>query len=474
MSISRRVFLVRGGATLAAACAARSAAAAQIFRPEAFGAAGDGVTNDTAAFARLGAAVTAAGGGTIELRKTTYIVGEQKPVLQRGGRSSFAESKILELRGCRSPLTIRGNGARLRCAPGLRYGTFDPLTGEATHHPMPFLGGGIASPYSFMILIEGCTGSVEVAELELDGALPRLRIGGEYGDRGRQIPACGLGLVNNRGPETIRDVHAHHHGQDGLYIDGVDADIVPAASRRVIRVSSQYNGRQGCSVVGGRGYSFESCVFSHTGRSTVATSPGAGLDIEAEGGKKIRNLEFADCRFEDNFGVGMVADSGDSEGAIFRRCTFVGTTAWSAWPFKPRFRFERCTFVGALVRCFASPDPAKATQFDGCTFLDDPALSPTGKVYTADEPQHAIVDMGTSKNVQFVKCLFRLTHNGLLPWSWEAIYRDCRMEQKSSALAYPKGQYFGANVIVGNVNLFGTTLKGTLTLNGKVFRDYRW
>lgn len=473
MKLSRRTFVARGAVGWVAVSFSFSAAATRLFTPEMFGAAGDGVTNDTAAFRRLSEAVSASGGGIVEFRKTTYLVGEQRPASDPRERSSFVGSKILEFRGCSEALVIRGNGARLLCAPGLRYGTFNPTTGEATHHAVPFLGGEVASPYPFMILVEGCSGPIEIDNLELDGNLTHLRIGGPYGDKGWQIPASGLGLVNNKGPESVRNVYTHHHGQDGLYIDGVDPTTAPAATRRIIGVKSIYNGRQGCSIVSGKGYSFEGCDFSHTGRSTVASPPGSGVDIEAEV-KRIRDLRFADCRFVDNYGVGMVADSGDSEGASFQRCTFVGTTAWSAWPFKPRFRFDRCTFAGSVVRCFASEDPAQATQFYDCAFVDDPSLSPVGKIYTAGQPQHAIVDMGVSKNVMFVRCVFRLRRNGLLPWSWEAIYRDCRMEQRSSELAYPKGRYFGTNFITGNVNLFGTTLKGSLTLNGKLFRDTRW
>jgi hypothetical protein len=476
MAVSRRSLLRGGAAALGGALLPMRALTEEdrVFTPEMFGARGDGVTNDTAAMARLSSAVTANGGGIVHFRKTVYLVGEQIPALHRGGGYSFTGRPILEFVGCRGPLTIRGDGARLKCAPGLRYGTFDAETGEPTHHKMPFVGGDAASPYPFMIRIEKCNGPIEVSEIELDGNLPQLRIGGEYGDTGRQIPASGLGLLNNRGSEAVRDVYTHHHGQDGLYIDGLEEVVTPSVTRIVSHLRSTYNGRQGCSIVGGRGYHFDNCDFSRTGRSSIASAPGAGVDIEAEGGKRNRDFSFSDCRFIDNVGVGMVADSGDSEGARFLRCTFVGTTAWSAWPFKPRFRFDRCTFVGTMVRCFPSPNPEKAAQFYDCNFLDDPSLSPTGKVCTGGEPEHAIVDMGTSKNVQFVRCRFHLIRNGLLPWSWEAVYRDCRMDQKSPTLAYPKGLYFGTNSIVGNVNLYGTTLKGTLVLNGKVFHDHRW
>ena len=110
----------------------------QTFTPENFGAAGDGVTNDTAAFAQMTAAVIASGGGTVLLQKKTYVVGEHlaapTPIF------SFPPAPIMEFDGCAGPLIILGNGARLRCADGLRFGTFDPLTGVRPTTPCPTPG----------------------------------------------------------------------------------------------------------------------------------------------------------------------------------------------------------------------------------------------------------------------------------------------------------------------------------------------
>ena len=36
----------------------------------------------------------------------------------------------MEFSGCTRPLRILGNGAIIRCAAGLRYGTFNPRTGD--------------------------------------------------------------------------------------------------------------------------------------------------------------------------------------------------------------------------------------------------------------------------------------------------------------------------------------------------------
>jgi hypothetical protein len=355
----------------------------------------------------------------------------------------------------------------LKCDDGLRFGIFDPETGRAVKNPMPYFGPGGATPYNYMIKVENCRGPVEIRDIELDGNIASLRIGGQYGDTGWQLPATGLALFNNSGPEVVANVYTHHHGQDGLLIDGVDEEWGQGLSRRIVRLRSEYNGRQGCSIVGGLSYRFEECEFSHTGKAGLVSAPGAGVDIEAEGGKRNRDLSFTDCRFSNNIGSGLVADTGDSEGAMFIRCAFVGTTSWSAWPNKPGFRFQECSFAGALARAFGDADPLRATQWFDCTFSDDPGLSPTGELYGGTNPDGPLADLADAQNLLFSRCAFIARHAAVLPWSVGAIYVDCRMEQRSRTLAFPRGTFAGRTVINGNVDLSGSRVVGEIILNAK-------
>ena len=132
----------------------------RVFTPEMFGARGDGRTDDSAAMAALSRAVSQAGGGTIVFRRTTYLVGAQSSSGPRERNYAFEPARLLEFEGCRGPLVIRGNGARMRCADGLRYGVFDGR-GNPLERPMPYIGPGLATPYRYMIRIADCTGPVE-------------------------------------------------------------------------------------------------------------------------------------------------------------------------------------------------------------------------------------------------------------------------------------------------------------------------
>lgn len=466
MTITRRDLLAGAAATAGAtillpACAQ---AAAEVLTPEMFGAKGNGVTNDTEAFQAMATAISLRGGGTVSLRKTTYLVGKQTLGVDPAGWA-YPTADVMDFRNLRTPLVFRGNGARLKCAAGLRYGLFDRKTGRPFIRPLPYYEGReLASPYVAMIRIRGCRAPITLSDLELDGSLAKLRIGGPYGDTGHQIPAIGLFLEDNLATETIRNLYTHHHGQDGLEINGDDRR---RARSRLENVVSEYNGRQGCSIIGGRGYDFVRCKFNHTGRSAVQSAPGAGVDIEAEGVKIVRDLTFTDCEFSNNVGCGLLAEAGDGEGAVFTHCTFIGTTSWSAWPRKPRMVFRDSTFVGSAVNAQPHANPALAAQFHGCRFRDDPRLSPTGRVYGGEGKGHPIVDMGASDNVLFSRCSFVMTHAGRLPWSWRATYADCTMVQKSRETAYPKGKYLGRSTISAPADLYNSKVIGTLILNGK-------
>jgi hypothetical protein len=450
--------LLLGAAGSIVALAWSPAAWAQTtFTPERFGAKGDGRTDDSAAFARLSDAVNAAGGGTIVLRPTVYLVGTQ--IRTPGG--GFVEVRLMRFDGCTRPVTIRGNGAKLRCAPGQRYGMFLP-DGSAKPDITPKGNEGMMRPYAAMIEARSCSGGVTIENIELDGNSGALVVGGKRGDKGWQIGCAGVVLRNNSGPERLTNVYAHHQPHDGFYVDG-PRDPTPGVVRLFTNLRADANGRQGMSLVGGHGYRIERSSFTRTGRGPVASAPSAGVDIEAQRKKPVRDIAFVGCRFVDNRGNGMVADSGDTADVSFADCTFIGTDNWAAWPNKPGFRFDRCTFVGSLVHAFGDPDPRRATRFTACLFTDDAALSPTGRLVLRKSPSSNFAD---AENVLFDRCRFVMNSDGVLPRSDRAIYRDCAMKQRAARRASPQGSYEGRNVIQGPVDLGRSAILGTTILNG--------
>lgn len=466
MHVPRREFLI-GGTAAGLLSTAGWGATLDAVTPEAFGARGDGGTNDTDAFAAMSAHVSARGGGTVVLRPVTYIVGKHVSGPNIFNQPfAYAPATIMRFVGCAGAVTILGNGATLRCQPGLRYGTFNPLTGRPTNRQTPnFKREERASPYVAMIRVEKCGGPVTISDLELDGNLQRLVIGGRYGNAGWQIPGYGIQLIDNSGPERLSRINSHHHAHDGILVDGASSR---SATSVIADVTCDYNARQGCSITGGRNYAFERCRFRHTGKIVFHSVPGAGVDIEAEGKKIVRDISFTACEFADNAGPGLVAPAGDSEGVSCDGCTFVGTTSWAAWPAKPRFRFSNCLFVGAIVHAYGDPDPARAAQFHDCTFRDDPNLSPTRQIFLGRTKMRPIAHLWRNQNVLFNRCQFILTHEAVLPFSTPVVrYADCVMVQASPEQSRTKGTYLGVNRLTGNIELSKSVIRGTVILNGR-------
>lgn len=421
---------------------------------------------NTAAFARASAEINRAGGGTLQVPPGTYRVGAQSGPRGRGRGVSVADH-VIRIEGCRRPVAVLGGGATLKVVDGMRFGAFDPQSGRAHKSRMPFLDPDYRVDGCILIYVGGCAGSVRIEDFDLDGNSRAYALGGEWGDTGRQAGGDGLICEGNTGGVHIANITSRDHGRDGIMLIhyGLTARS-PQYPVTLTDVVCTGNARQGLSWVGGNRLTARRCRFERTGRGRFASAPGAGLDIEAEG-SVCRNGHFTDCRFVDNVGCGLVADSGDSADMLFERCTYIGTTNWSAWPRKPGFVFRDCLFVGSIVNVFGDADPRRATQFIGCRFHADPALSPGGRIYGSH-----LADLGSgAANVLMRNCDFYAKSPSIaLPWTPADIrYDNCRFRQTGTMTSYPRGVFTGTTRIVsaGNVELYGSQLKGPVTLNDK-------
>ena len=71
----------------------------------------------------------------------------------------------------------------------------------------------------------------------------------------------------------------------------------------------------------------------------------------------------------------------------------------------PFVSFRGCKFVGPIVNVYGdAAHPERAARFVDCVFRDDPALSPTGKVYFGGG---TIAGLDHNPNVHFSRCAFR-------------------------------------------------------------------
>jgi len=427
-----------------------------------FGAKGDGATNDTDAINAAARLLETRGGGTLAFSRGTYLIGRQSQL--PGARAAYGAWEVVAIRRCKRKVTILGNGALLKGAPGLRYGSFEPGTGAPAAVKLPFSNTDfLATPFLAAIALIANQGGVEVSNIEIDGSIGEQVVGGQWGDIGWQIPHHGIHLDTNAGPHVVRNVHAHHMGGDGMMVvTAAETEASPPIPVLIEDCRFESNGRQGVSVIGGRGYTFRRCRFLNIGRGIpISSNPGAGVDLEAEYGV-IRDVSFEDCVFDGNMGPGLGADSGDIARVVFTRCRFVGAYRWALWANKPDMVFRHCTIVGAATGFFDDPSGRRANKFYNCRFSDDPRLSGSGSVYTVP------LSSGPHKGTLFDGCVFTYRKMPLPYTQAGTTFHNCRMSSSAPGIAQLNGTFTGTNIIDGGADLTASTFRGRTVHNGKV------
>jgi parallel beta-helix repeat protein len=270
--MDRRKFVVRAvgmGAMLPLACDSQPVAPAHLGPSESqgdtgvrrdvreSGAMGDGVHDDTDAFARALDALPPEG-GTLEVPPGVYLINPLRSVALRDGVTlALHPQAVLKAMPVAKReyyyAVVRAEGAR-----NIRIGG-GSIVGERTGH----LGTGGEDGHGIAIL--GCTGVI------------------------------------------IEDVYTGDCWGDGIFIASHTWGT-GTESREVIirRCRSVNNRRQGVSIVGCIGAVVEDCEFSDTN----GTAPESGIDLEPAGMGQdrdiVRDVRIARCRAVRNAGAGMM------------------------------------------------------------------------------------------------------------------------------------------------------------------------
>jgi hypothetical protein len=442
--------------------------------PEQFGAIGNILANDTIAFQRLAAAVNTLGGCSIRFgRNRTYTVGAQNFAGANGLGYAYQAQAILRIENCTKPVVIDMNGSTMKLASGLKFGSFNPVTGAAIASVAPYYINDSKSDIGIMIEATNCA-ALEIKNGELDGNIQNTNIGGQWGDLGWQRAGDGI-VLTDCDRIKISSVYIHHHCRDGymsMYsgnVSGSTANLMTFSD-----VISDYNARQGFSWVGGHNLVAINCKFNHTGRSVIASAPAAGIDIEAEGGTLIRRGYFLNCEFADCAGNAVLADAGNSADIVFENCRIYGTTTFSMWIKKNGFRFVRCLISGeALTNRLTGIAERDTPIYDQCLFT--PESFEGRPVFGA---QLFSDEFGSIFN----RCHFVTMNAAIHLGSSVAAstrYNGCTFLQNgSTADAFIRGRFEGTNtftITTGRIDANGSSNTGfanvTGTMVGVLFTD---
>ncbi len=396
-----------------------------------FGARGDGKTDDHAAFERAAEFFNKRKGqGKLIISKGTYIVGRQEFTKGQNSKPAYYGYNVLRFENVQN-FSIEGKpGAKFKYKDSLRFGAFNPETGLPHSNSKYFVKYAWAAFIGNCILIENSE-DVFINNIEMDGNNQGVILGGVYGDVGRQLPHNGIFIKNSK-KITVEGIKAHHFALDGIIVSNKESN-----TNDEIKLQNnviEYNGRQGLSWIGGNGLKVKGCKFNHTGKGSIGSPPGAGVDIEAEVGP-IRGGKFEDCEFINNKGAGLVADNGNSRDCTFKNCTFWGVTTWSIWVTKPAYTFEGCNVYGSFVHGYSAGAESDATKFIKSHFED--------KQYEGKEPfGNFLIESNYRKRVTFSECTF-VSNKKKLMW----------IEGNANLNPEEKYQFNKCNFIMNNANL---------------------
>lgn len=396
-------------------------------------------TNDTESWQRAAAEIARRGGGKIIIPNIgrDYVVGKQTFL---GPELGWKAEPIMEFIGLDNVI-IEGHGVRVRLADGLRFGGFDPATGNALTAPIilssankKFICNAPTPIKAHFNNLFVCTG------IKFDGNQDNYNLGGQVGmlngeGRGYQIEGYGIWAVGNK-RQSLGNCIADNFGTDGFYTGSTNTYVNPEYYKNseflpsvMINCHALKNGRQGLSFTGGAGFMAMNCTFKQTGKGRIFSYPAAGVDVEAETGV-IRNALFINCEMSDNAREAFAGTTGDGQGVTFQKCRLIGTT-WRAITLgAKKYTFKECKIIGGTLFNSGTAIEGELSKFVECEFTDDVSESPTGQVTGYDNALIAETNSigGHTAKTIFDKCVFNITQ-----FAWARLYtgahemNECRL-----------------------------------------------
>jgi hypothetical protein len=300
----------------------------------------------TDGFIKLNAWIENKSNVTLLFAKGTYWVGRQKASATRVTENI---DNLLVLKNCTN-IKLIGNGATIKYNANLKFGSFDIKTKLPLSRQKNFLKTENAAWPGNCILIHN-SNHITIENLNLDGNIQNMEIGGSYGDSGIQLWHRGIYLINST-QVTLTKLYIHHFGLDGIEIS--NGAILPKQPKQEIllkNIKCLYNGRQGLSWTGGEGLTVLNSEFSYTGKSIISSSPGCGLDIEPETGECL-NGRFTNCKFENNTGYAYGSEHFKLKisNIRFDNCIFGGSSYGALFPNNGGVEIVNSTIYGQIIR----------------------------------------------------------------------------------------------------------------------------
>uniref|UniRef100_UPI00333F419E right-handed parallel beta-helix repeat-containing protein n=1 Tax=Pseudopedobacter sp. TaxID=1936787 RepID=UPI00333F419E len=290
-----------------------------------FGAKGDGISNDSQAWAEAVNFFSGKKNGKLIVPQGVYRIGEQTIDTNITNKIRFANLKYpanlrnvsdLEIVGVidkksGKPISI------LRFLDNQYYGYLNPA------NRMEALVANLDSEANLgaVLNLNHTCRNITIRNLELDGNFEKqifhpipqgVKKGADVGHYGITSYSVANLLLEN--------LYVHHFALDGFYIQN-DRKVLEDGKYHTIvkKCRSDLNGRQGLSFTVGSSILLIDSEFTNTGRGRVRISPAANVDIENHdaSGASLKNIRIENCTMSNNLGgAGSINIAGKVEDII--------------------------------------------------------------------------------------------------------------------------------------------------------------
>jgi hypothetical protein len=381
----------------------------------------------------------------------------------------------------------KGKKPKIRYADGLMVGNAlsdgsladDPSGNEFSWGRMYLNGGNTCFQFKNI-------NNVQLSNIEIDGNNSHVVFKGKTYDN-FQLGGTAIFFGENSSNYTLQNLYVHHNVIDGVSVKTWESSV-PKKVENIFfnNVVSEYNGRCGLALAAGKNVLIKNSKFNFSGKAQhdpkyggrisslgdgvgIGSAPMCGVDIEAEGGTFIRDINFVNCEFIDHGHTSVVNDlemayANNASDVTFSKCTFWNRVT-AIWCRGNNFVFDSCGIYGMVTHMGHGYKSGSNTKFNNCIFEDKP--NPYNKKDFWDEKTRLITSDNQARSTLFNKCKF-VVNSSTRKMFWikgasqsnDSLlhFRDCNFEFKSQM---PATDLSAGSIIMhakfsGNTNLYNT------------------
>lgn len=354
----------------------------------------------------------------------SYIVGKQVfyggNLGSRGYECCYGFKEILSLKNC-SNIEIIGeykNGKKpvIFFDKGFKFGTFDPINGNAPSNKQYFNPVLYTKDVSFsyqkydkyiaeagnLIEITGHSKNISIKNLDLNGQSETFNLGGSYGIGNKAYELTHTGIrIENAYNINISNIDINNFAFDAIYIKNYNFRQNAIIFINNCKINNC--GRQGISWTGGNGLKISNTSIQNIGNGRIQNAPSAGIDIEPDSNLPCLNGTFTNIKFENCMGGCVIASNSSDEKSgniIFNKCFLIGAKDYKAININiPNCKITNSTIIGGFNNGFDAVNDSDKTRITNCIFKD----SYKGIIYGND---YSLVTSLGKRKIEITNCKF--------------------------------------------------------------------